>query len=138
MKKRIQTILVFLCCVVGLVSCSKDSETPIGYVNFSITPNSTAYINLNRVGGYEYFIGGYSGVIVFRYSWNEFLAYERACPIDHKVAVEVDSESGVILECPKCGSQFVYTDGSPIKGPANSCLRQYATSYDGNTLFVYN
>ena len=119
-------------------SCINENDTPIGYVNFTINPNSTFYSNLNSVGGYEYFIGGHKGVVIFRYSWTEFLAYERACPHCHEVGVEVQEQSGVILECPQCGSQFIYTDGSPIKGPTVSSLRQYSTYYDGYQLHVYN
>lgn len=118
-------------------SCIKESDTPIGYVNFTIDPNSTFYYNLNNVGGYEYFIGGYKGVVIFRFSLTEFLAYERACPHCHEVAVEVN-KSGLILECPQCGSQFVYTDGSPVKGPSVSVLRHYSTYYDGYNLHVFN
>ena len=140
MKLSVGKILLFLL----LLSCSmvftgcNEADTPIGYVNFTIEPNSTRYSNLNRVGGYEYFVGGYKGVVVFRYSLTEFLAYERACPHDHETRVEVLEDSGVILQCPECGSQFIYTDGSPIKGPSVFGLRQYSTYYDGRYLSVYN
>ena len=136
MKKILLSLLVLGSMM--FTGCMEENDTPMGYVNFTINPNSTFYTNLNHVGGYEYFIGGYKGVIIFRYSWTEFLAYERACPHCHEVGVEVQEQSGVILECPQCGSQFIYTDGSPIKGPAVSSLRQYSTYYDGSQLHVYN
>ena len=136
MKKILLSLLVLGSMM--FAGCVEENDTPMGYVNFTINPNSTFYTNLNHVGGYEYFIGGYKGVIIFRYSWTEFLAYERACPHCHEVGVEVQEQSGVILECPQCGSQFIYTDGSPIKVPAVSSLRQYSTYYDGSQLHVYN
>ena len=136
MKKILLSLLVLGS--IMFTGCVEENDTPMGYVNFTINPNSTFYTNLNHVGGYEYFIGGYKGVIIFRYSWTEFLAYERACPHCHEVGVEVQEQSGVILECPQCGSEFIYTDGSPIKSPAVSSLRQYSTYYDGSQLHVYN
>ena len=135
--RKLRKILLLLTCSMAFTSCIKESDTPIGYVNFTIDPNSTFYYNLNNVGSYEYFIGGYKGVVIFRFSLTEFLAYERACPHCHEVAVEVN-KSGLILECPQCGSQFVYTDGSPVKGPAVSVLRHYSTYYDGYNLHVFN
>lgn len=135
--RKLRKILLLLACSMVFTSCIKESDTPIGYVNFTIDPNSTFYYNLNNVGGYEYFIGGYKGVVIFRFSLTEFLAYERACPHCHEVAVEVN-KSGLILECPQCGSQFVYTDGSPVKAPAVSVLRHYSTYYDGYNLHVFN
>ncbi len=136
MKKILLSLLVLGSMM--FAGCVKENDTPMGYVYFTINPNSTFCTNLNHVGGYEYFTGGYKGVIIFRYSWTEFLAYERACPHCHEVGVEVQEQSGVILECPQCGSQFIYTDGSPIKAPAVSSLRQYSTYYDGSQLHVYN
>ena len=58
--------------------------------------------------------------------------------IDNSTGVEVDTDNSVIMFCPKCGSQFVYTDGTPIQGPARSPLRQYNAVYSGGMLHVYN
>ena len=136
MKKRISLIVLFA--FVILYACRKDDEAPLAYVNFSIDPDSPAYSDLNSVGGYVYLTGGYCGVVVFRTSWTEFVAYERGCPIDNATAVEVDPSNSVILFCPKCNSQFVYTDGTPIQGPAKSPLRQYNAVYTGGILYISN
>lgn len=134
--KKTFAILLFAC--LALCSCKKDEEAPLAYVNFSINPDSPAYSGLNTVGGYEYLTGGYCGVVVFRTSWTDFVAFERGCPIDNNTGVEVDTDNSVIMFCPKCGSQFVYTDGTPIQGPARSPLRQYNAVYSGGMLHVYN
>jgi Rieske Fe-S protein len=39
-------------------------------------------------------------------------------------------------EC--CESKFLIIDGAPIDGPANIGLHQYNTSFDGNTLLIFN
>ncbi len=137
MKKNVLLLFVAVACL-AIVSCKRDDDAPLAYVNFSIDPDSPAYGGLNTVGGYAYLTGGYCGVVVFRTSWTDFVAYERGCPNDNSTAVEVDPDNSVILFCPKCGSQFVYTDGSPIEGVAKTSLRQYNAVYSGGMLHVYN
>lgn len=137
MKKNVVTVTLILCAIL-LSSCKKDEEAPLAYVNFTIDPNSPAYGPLNTVGGYAYLTGGYCGIVVFRTSYTDFVAYERGCPIDNSTGVEVDPDNPVIMTCPKCQSQFVYTDGTPIQGPARSPLRQYNADYSGGLLHIYN
>lgn len=137
-KKQTSKIILFIAGLFILASCGKENKIPMGYVNFTIEPNSSMYSNLNNVGGYEYFIGGYKGVLVFRTGINDFVAFERACPFDHEVAVEVNKNNSNIIECPQCGSQFIYIYGDIIKGPATTHLRQYNTSYNGTYLHIFN
>jgi nitrite reductase/ring-hydroxylating ferredoxin subunit len=123
--------------------CSKQenkNEIPVVAVYFVINPNSTEYRELNVVDGSVTVTGGYNGIIVFKKSLTEFMAFERACPndwenTDAKVNVEA---SGITAICPICKSQFILTDGSPISGPSHYPLKQYQTSYDGNFLYVTN
>lgn len=140
MKKIFLFLFVFLF-VNSFFSCSKDeNETiPYVYVNFSINPNSTLFIKLNVVGGWEYITGGYNGIIVYRLNQDEFVAFDRACPYDYKNGCRIQVESSfttAIDSC--CGSRFVLTDGSPFNGPAHVSLKQYKTSYDGNYLHIFN
>ncbi len=140
----IKKLLIAILFVVSFsYSCSKDgSETiPTVYVNFYIEPNSTTYLRLNTVGGWEYITGGYSGVLVYRQSQETFLAYDRACPFDFKNGCRVTVETSfttAIDSC--CKSQFIISmDGSPISGSAATVsLKQYHTTYDGTKLHVYN
>lgn len=129
-------------CVLGLSSCD-DSFDEWGYVNFYIDPNSTEYYNLN-IGnkGWEYFYGGNRGVIIFRLSYYEFMAFERSCVVkDCKGTVEVDTTTNLTMFCPKCGAQYLCVDGSPIAIEGNRAKRalfSYCNHYDGIALYVYN
>ena len=74
---------IILCLLVS--SCDKDSEnpnTPSVYINIKINPNSTMYQELNTVSGWMYLTATTPsrGIIVYRYSMNEFIAYERTPP----------------------------------------------------------
>jgi len=133
-----------LCVILVMVSCSKEETThptiPEVVVNFFINPNSTEYLGLNAPGGWEYLTGGYRGILIYRLSIDEFLAFERTCPWDPEepdARIEVE-ESGLTLHCPACNSKYIILDGSPYEGPSLYLLKQYRTTYDGNLLYVYN
>jgi len=124
-------------------SCKKDEqqpEIPYVYVNFSLNPNSTLYIHLNAVNGWETVSGGYKGILIFRKSVNEFAAFERACPndpLENGAQVRVD-DSGITCYCPVCGSKFIMVDGTPYEGPSHYPLKQYSAMYDGSMLYITN
>lgn len=129
--------------IIFLASCRKENPQPVipeVYVSFFINPNSTEYQEINAPGGWVTVTGGYRGIILYRLSMNEFLAFERTCPWDpfeEKSRIEVE-ESGTTAACPVCGSKYILLDGSPFEGPSTYLLKQYHTSYDGNLLYVFN
>jgi nitrite reductase/ring-hydroxylating ferredoxin subunit len=136
-------LLIFVLSTLIIGGCSKEeqkNEIPVVPVNFVVSPNSTEYIELNSVNGWVTVTGGYQGIIIFRKSLTEFMAYERACPYDWeqpdaRVTVEA---SGITAVCPVCKSKFILTDGTPFEGPTHYPLKTYQTTYDGNLLFITN
>ena len=138
MKKSLFILFSFL--IIPFVSCKEDAYD-YGYVNFYIDPESTEYYNLNYGNrGWEYFEGGMRGVVVFRINWSQFICFERTCTAEGcHGQLEVDSTSNALLVCPKCGSKFIYIDGSPTTGSkAKRSLYSYCNYYDGNYLWIYN
>jgi nitrite reductase/ring-hydroxylating ferredoxin subunit len=140
MKYRLVVFIFSLLSVVSIYSCRKDKQSPdIPYVsvNIQLYPNTLDYI---PVSGWVYVSGGNRGLIVYRLTSNEFMAYERTCPYDaQKENAKVQMESsGIIAVDSCCGSRYVLTDGSPIQGPSGYPLQQYQTSYDGNELRIFN
>jgi nitrite reductase/ring-hydroxylating ferredoxin subunit len=139
----VRVILILAFIVFFGISCKKENpppEIPYVYVNFAINPNSTQYLRLNSVNGWETLTGGYKGILVFRRSPNEFSAFERACPYDPTVTgsqVRVDT-SGVTCYCPVCKSKYIMVDGTPYEGVSHYPLKQYTTNYDGNLLYISN
>ncbi len=136
------TLSVLMLCLV-LSSCKKENPQPVipeVYVNFSINPNSTEFLEINAPGSWVTVTGGYRGILIYRQSMNEFLAYERTCPWDpweEGARIEVE-ESVFTAVCPVCDSQYLVLDGSPFEGPSTYLLKQYHTTYDGSLLYVYN
>ena len=144
MFRNIVRISIFLSVFIATApGCKKETaqtEIPYVLVNFSLNPNSTQYIHLNVVNGWETVNGGYNGILIFRKSVSEFAAFERACPYDPLVKgaqIRVES-SGITCYCPICNSKFIMTDGTPFEGPSRFPLKQYTTIYDGAILFVTN
>ena len=140
---RIGYLLLFFLFACLLPQCKKEkqqNEVPTVAVSIALDPNSTEYLRLNSVNGWEYLTGGYRGIIVFRASTNGFMAYDRACPYDWNQTssrMVVDS-SGITTVCPSCNSKFILIDGSPYSGPSPYPMKQYQTSFNGTTLYIYN
>jgi nitrite reductase/ring-hydroxylating ferredoxin subunit len=125
------------------VSCNRDRNNiiPNVLVDVEININNPEYINLMAVGGSMYLSGGSRGIVVYRYSQDTFVAFDRHCPYNPSDAcgqVTFDTNSAIILKDVCCGSQFLLTDGSLYSGPATNSLKRYQTFFDGTILRIYN
>jgi nitrite reductase/ring-hydroxylating ferredoxin subunit len=122
--------------------CRKRKNTVIPYVpvNIYIYPSDPNFNKINTPGGWVYLNGGSRGIIVYRRSNEEFVAYDRHCTYDTENAcgqVEVTtSQITAIDSC--CMSEFVLTDGSVVKSPATNPLQAYQVNYNGNELRIFN
>ncbi len=132
--------IMFILVFVFSYSCKDDDDLiPYVAVDFTIDIHSTFYNELAVVGGWVYVTGGYKGILIYRLSNDEFLAYERSCTYNPTEPCEriVMEESGLGMYDPCCGSRFIILDGSVVEGPAKRMLRQYYTDFDGKYLRVY-
>lgn len=135
---------IFCFVILGIVfiSCNRERNNiiPNVLVDIEININNPGYINLMAVGGSMYLSGGSRGIVVYRYSQNTFVAFDRHCPYNpnEEGQVTFDSSSAVILKDNSCGSQFLLTDGSLYSGPATNSLKKYQTFFDGTILRIYN
>ena len=93
----------------------------------------------NHVGGTVVVSCGHKGVIVRCAGFGEYAAFECACPKDHDVRMDPDSDSeAVMITCRACGSRFEIINGAPLQGSATSCmLYQYRVAVDGSMLTIY-
>lgn len=138
MIRNITYILLFIVLVTLPLSCGKeDHPVPDYWVNFTINLESTQYIELNGIGGWAYFSGGYKGVIIYRWSFDEFKAFDRACPHHpYEACGVVDVTDPPIATCECCGSQYLLIDGSVVEGPSKYPLKQYRTFFQDPYLQV--
>jgi hypothetical protein len=135
---------IFCVVIIGIVfiSCNRERNNiiPNVLVDIEININNPEYINLMAVGGSMYLGGGSRGIVVYRYSQDTFVAFDRHCPYNptEEGQVTFDSSSAIILKDNSCGSQFLLTDGSLYSGPATNSLKRYQTFFDGTILRIYN
>lgn len=133
-------VLIFSSIVLLGSKCRKtDNDIPYHPVDITININEPSFFNLTAVSGHETVIGGSMGIVIYRKSFNEFVALERHVPYHVSDNCRVDVlDDDVTLEDPCSGSQWLIIDGSIIKGPASQPLLQYNTSFNNPILRIYN
>lgn len=133
-------ILFSILIVCSSLSCKKDNNAvPVVYTDVYLYATDPAFAPLNVTSGYAYVAGGSKGILVFRKSQTEFIAYDRHCTykVENGDVVTVDA-SGLLVVDAACNSKFLITDGSPNQGPAINPLKRYQTAFDGTVLHIYN
>lgn len=142
---NIRKVILFFGIVI-IFACSKDKQTPVPYYSFDTTINLDlpSYVSLKGVSGWAYVPNlGSKGVVVYRRSISEFIAFDRQSTadggLDCKTGLEVDKENFLILNDPCSNAKFSLYDGSVVSGDAKWGLRKYETQFNGsNILRIYN
>jgi len=135
--------LLFVISTTSILSCKKTKSHPIPTIPFDITINISlpTYSDLMGVGGYAYVDGGSKGIVVYRSSLHEFVAFDRHSPVNDascEKPLETDPNNFLQLRDMCSGATFSLLDGSPLSGSSVG-LRRYIVEYDGNTyLRIYN
>ena len=135
-------MLTFLAMLITSGACKKnqDNGVPITAVDIYLYANNPSFVNLNVVSGWVYITGGVRGILVYRKSTSEFMAYDRNCTYQSSqpCATVVVDATNILATDTCCHSKFSIYDGSVTHGPAGFPLKAYNTSYDGNVLHIYN
>jgi nitrite reductase/ring-hydroxylating ferredoxin subunit len=133
--------IAFLLCII--IACKKDNSNnnvPSTPVDIYLYTNNPSFINVSTVGGWVYITGGVRGILVYRKSNTEFMAYDRNCTFQSSepCATIVVDNTNIAATDTCCNSRFSIYDGSVFQGPASVPLRAYSTSFDGSVLHIYN
>ena len=141
MKHLFYFVFIFIF-ITSNANCKKEKRDDIPYTNvdFFIYTDDPSYISLSTIGGWEYVSGGVRGLLIYRKSNSEFMAYERNCPYqpNEPCSTIMVNNTNIIAVDTCCKSEFSIYDGSVLKGPATWPLKAYNTTYDGNVLHIYN
>lgn len=125
-----------------LFGCRKEQRggVPLTPVDISINMNNPAYIDAAVPGGWMYLSGGSQGLIVYRYSPEQFVVMDRHCPYQPSdyCRIFVDDSEIIARDTACCHSAYSIVDGSVVNGPAALSLQKYNTSFNGTTLRIYN
>lgn len=139
---KLPIILLFFIVLTSL-SCRKNKTNPVPqvYVDTTININLPTYNALTGVGGWAYVAGGSKGIVVYRRSISEFIAFDRHSPADDgncDKALVINEDNFLQLDDLCTGATFSLYDGSPLSG-SDFGLRSYLTHYDGgDNLRIYN
>jgi hypothetical protein len=138
---KLLTVLSFvLTFFLTFISCQNTNvrdDIPRIYVYEEINLNDFNYNALKLIGGYVYYNAGVRGIIIYKKSLNQYLAFERDCPYQPKntcALISVD-KSTLYMADTCCTSKFDF-DGNPIAGPAQFPALQYNTLLNQNYLII--
>jgi len=133
-----QKLIIFIL-IIGLFSCGTSDDGNSGLPNVPV--NETVFLNttgnLQVVGGSAVISGGISGIIVYRFSTDQFLAWDRACPHLQPNECAGMNLDGFFMVCSCDDSKFSILDGSPQNGTPFAA-RQYRVIKNGETLIITN
>lgn len=137
-------IILSLVVIAFFFACKKTKNHPVPNVPVEITIdiNLPSYSSLIGVSGWAYVTGGSRGIIVYRRSQDEFVAFDRHSPADpdgtcaQPLTPDVDNFLSLMDTCNN--ASFSLLDGSPITN-SEFGLRIYQTTWDGNSqLRIFN
>lgn len=162
-----RNLIFYLSCAIallGMQGCERYPENPnrptVAF-SFTIYPNSIQYQALNVTSGWIYLTSEVEstsrGIIVYRQSETEFLAYDRLPPNEPDACTDSQGNTTrLVVDFPfvvdHCNNayynilngqiiindQFDMVPNFPTDGMVVYPLIQYHTTYDGNKLTVYN
>ena len=138
---QIRPFSLFLFILLISINCRKQQDiVPNITVDIYLNMADPNFININAIGGAINITGGSKGILVYRKSLTEFMAYDRNCtyqPSNSCARVQIDKSLIMAIDsC--CGSKFLLTDGTVITGPAPIPLKTYRTTFDGNVVHIFN
>ena len=141
-------LIIFLTTLI--VNCQEENDRINNVlVNFQINTTLPAYnsiltvgnaIQINNSDNINGYCCGVRGVIIYHYSINEYIAYERNCTFQpNNACAQIHLDNSMIFATDSCcNSKFLLLDGSVIEGPAINPLKTYNTSFDGTFINVFN
>lgn len=136
--RRLLLILSLAC--LPLSSC-RDTPGVIPYVAVDVDINLSlpAYNSLNFPGNWLYISGGSRGLIVYRYTLDEFVVLDRHATHDVDAGCQCSvAADGYTIEDPCSESQWYIFDGSIIQGPTTAPLERYTTTWIPPVLTIRN
>ncbi len=131
---------IFFVLIILLLGCREfDDNFPQVDVNINLYLDNPSNINLQAIGNYIYLNGGVGGILVYRKSLDEFIAYDRASPYNPTYDCRVEVQKDMIhIKDPCSESEYLIIDGSVLQGPANQALKRYTTILNGSQLSIFN
>lgn len=146
MIRTLSNITIFLS-ILFLFGC-KDTTNNISDipVNFTIYLDDPLYRELRTIGNSITVIGGHAGIVIYRFSQSEFIAFDRLCPFELKTTCRLQATSDdLFYKCECCNTRYLMIDGTGQPEGSTSLpgtgkfLKEYRVYFDGiNQLRITN
>ena len=133
----------YILLITGFISCSNsDDQNPIlpdVPVNITLFLNNPSNNNLKAVGGMVEVSGGIKGIVVYRASIDNYLAYDLACPhLSPSACTKMIVEDGLNMECTCDNTKFALALGGAPQSGTQYPAKQYRVIKEGETLIITN
>ena len=141
--RTILTKISFILLLFGS-GCQNNGNHPVPNVAVNVQINIflPSYSPLQSVGGYAFVNGGVKGIVVYRRSVDEFVAFDRMSTADggfECVPLEIDTDNFLFLNDACSNAVYSMIDGTIVSGDAKYALRSYQVNFDGYSLLsIYN
>ena len=107
-------------------------------VNFSIDINDPLYREIRTIGNSITVVGGHAGIVIYRFSQDEFIAFDRLCPVEKNPDCRIKKNGDDLFYiCQCCNTPYLMIDGtgqskndSTFAG-TGKFLKEYRTYFDG-------
>ncbi len=138
--KKIVVIILFL----GLISCSNTEDPNDILPDFPINvpplilsnPSNNALL---AVGGWVEIQGGIKGIVVYHASFDNYLAYDLACPhLQPSACTKMIIIDDIFMKCTCDDTKFALALGGAPQDGTKFPARQYRVIKSGNSLIVTN
>jgi hypothetical protein len=140
---KLKLLGIVMASLTPFFSCVEEEPKiiPDVYVNLKIYLEYPQFTDLQVTGNAIIYPNeGYNdnGVIIFRLSPEEFLAFDATCPqhIEENTAIAIDSDEFATGKCPHCNTTYSFLN----YGQASSGypLKRYKTTYSGGYVYITN
>lgn len=132
-------ILILFVIVNIFSACNKKEDSiPDTPVNFTISLNDPLYRDLRTVGNSTTVVGGHAGIVIYRLSQTDFIAFDRLCPHEQKVSCRLqETDDDLFYTCECCNTPYLLLDGTgqskndSVFPGTGKFLKEYRADFDG-------
>jgi hypothetical protein len=137
---RLNSNILFFFLIFIFFSCKTKQEENISDVpvNFTIDINDPLYREIRTIGNSITVIGGHAGIVIYRFSQDEFIAFDRLCPVEKKTSCQIQpTDDDLFYTCECCNTPYLMIDGTgqskndTVFAGTGKFLKEYRTYYDG-------
>ena len=136
---RIKSNIIFFFLIFIIFACDdKNDNINDVPVNFTIDINDPLYRNIRTIGNSITVVGGHAGIVIYRFTQDEFIAFDRLCPVEQNPDCRIQpTNDDLFYTCKCCNTPYLMIDGTgqskndTVFPGTGKFLKEYQTYFDG-------